>query len=386
MLPYKRLKKLLKKSEAEGSPGVFLGSLETICDELESNWRQRARECLSSSARRVVSFSKSSEVRVAHAQASAAELGAWAALNALGLRKIVKKLDKAGRRRRDAGDVSWSGHSGSEWVQSVALGRLSFLQSALRVEVFALATLASLARPKAHDAGASARPGRCCTTDSESGDDVGNGAASEAGESRTRGAAPAAAFGQFDAALSCASYVSDFTSCQVCLEVMVQPVGFASCGHPVCRPCFNRMVAVEATAGGGGGGGSPPAVRCPTCRAADDYVELVQLERLARELQPLEYRHRAAELRSAKYLARVRGAKAAARSLFPSHGDLIAAAGFHDGGTGPPPARVARPRVATAPHQLARFAPRPFPIEGAAAATFPSTAPFSAALLEGLGV
>jgi hypothetical protein len=53
----------------------------------------------------------------------------------------------------------------------------------------------------------------------------------------------------------------------------------------------------------------------------------VQLKRLARELQPQAYARRKLKLRDLKYAQRVAAALAAARSLFPSHADLLVAAG-----------------------------------------------------------
>jgi hypothetical protein len=391
---------------------------------------------------------------------AAADLGQWAALNALGLRKIVKKFDKASCRRRAAGDPRWatpqsSASPGVDWVQEVALARLSFMQSALRVEVFALATRAQRARlvssPLVETAAAAA-------TTVESAPDAGclaGGAAApedsvqeptgeatalpplrtlrfpsekNAGESPDAGPSVGAghdgradtdscdggdendgadkvldlaenAGNRFADSLSCASYVASLTSCQLCLEVMVAPVGVVGCGHPVCRPCFDRMrqvdaadaaAAARAAITGAAGVDAAAAVaaasrasslvsRCPTCRAlAGGHVELVQLKRLARELQPLAYARRKLELRDGKHAQRVAAAVAAARSLFPSHADLLVAAGAN-GRTLVAVAQEQRP--AAGPRAPTRHLARFFP----PARAYPAPPPF-AAFLERLGV
>ena len=88
--------------------------------------------------------------------------------------------------------------------------------------------------------------------------------------------------------------MASLTSCQLCLEVSVAPVGFVGCGHPVCRPCFDRMqqvaagdaaaaraastgAAADAVAAVAAAGRADSAVsRCPTCRAlAGGYVEFM---------------------------------------------------------------------------------------------------------------
>lgn len=295
-LPYKQLKKILKHTE---SPARFLELLDTTVDALERDWRVKAFQVLRSETHHfgppghawAWRFKKNSH----HASSSsettedaAAALGEWAALNSLALRKIVKKFEKAAKTRCD----EWSGavaqqpvESSAEWAQR-ALNRLSFARSVLRVEILALGALGAERR-------SCAIPKRPRTASCGSDDDTGVDYDS--------------IFGRFDAELALVgSNVADETSCNLCFEVMVAPVSFVACGHPVCRPCFDRMVAVDANA------------RCPICRSNSLFsVEMVHLKRLARAKHAVDYVARRNEMRA---LAHNRTTwLAAARALFPTH-------------------------------------------------------------------
>ena len=325
-----------------------------MCDELELGWRQKAFTCLRANRRKRVLSPWPTRRGKANAMAASASLGTWATLNALGLRKIVKKFDKACSSRhgkendpsQGAGWASSARNGGAAWMQRVALPRLSFLQSALRVELFALA---ALAHPAAQLSGSGAGPKPAAPADSP--DEAHGGAKGTQSQAEAKGAAAGVILAmderRFDRELSCAAYVEDLTSCQLCLEVMVQPVAFAKCGHPICCPCFARMAAAT-TAG--------TVSRCPLCRSTSQGVALVQLKRLAKARKPAEYSHRRGELRVEGRAARVATVHATARSFFLTHADLLVLASGSQPATPSASAQQASP--APAGH-LARLFPPP---------------------------
>jgi hypothetical protein len=255
-----------------------------------------------------------------------------------------------------------------DWVHTVALANsplaeagtaAAFNPAAAAIETGSAAAADDAAEEPAGEA--NARPAlRASRSSSEKDSDGGACGGACGGADLGLALAEAAAVGnRIAASHSCAGYVASLTSCQLCLEVTVAPVGFVGCGHPVCRPCFDRIqqvaaaraastgAAADAVAAVAAAGRADSAVsRCPTCRAlAGGYVELVQLKRLASELQAQAYARQKLELRDLNYAQHVAAALAAARSLFPSHasprapnGPTFAAAGPHA------PAAAAAPR------------------------------------------
>ena len=72
--------------------------------------------------------------------------------------------------------------------------------------------------------------------------------------------------------------------CGVCFD---RPNGLRvrACGHPLCVPCYRRIIAGGGSGGGGGSAASPAAPCCPFCRGRIDgfaYSEAIQAALLAR--------------------------------------------------------------------------------------------------------